>query len=206
MDEKEHKALIAVVFVAVLGFGYYAYTQGFLLPVTSKGTGATLSVYEDFPGGVQKLISGPPVLALISAGGGGGGGGGGGATGVSFQPANTISFSGDTITGGSCSGTVSFNSVGGVTPASQSVSVALASSYLSGTSALTNQATIPFSDFTALPSGTYTLTATYTSSCSVTFTNGGPSSGAAVAASTSPTVSTTITASGGVVTGVTATV
>ena len=202
MDEKEHKALIAVVLVAVIGFGFYSYTHGLFLPTSPKGTGATLSVYEDFPGGVQKLISGPPVLALISGGGGGGSGG----TGVSFQPTNTISFSGDTITGGSCSGTVSFSSVGGITPASQAVSVSLASSYSSGASALTSQATVPFSDFTALPSGTYTLTATYTSSCSVTFTNGGPDSGVAIAASTSPTVSTTITSSGGVVTGVTATV
>jgi hypothetical protein len=62
-------------------------------------------------------------------------------------------------------------------------------------------ATVPFSDFSSLASGTYTLTATLNSKGSVTFTSGGADSGVPYSA-TAVSTSVSITVSNGSVTGV----
>lgn len=190
--------------VIVIGASAYL-----LVPARSQASGkapvgASLTVYEDFPNGTQKAIhssSAIPFFSVLCNSCGSGG------SAVSFQPSNSVSWSGDTTTGGKCSGTVSFNSVDGITVSSQSVSASFGgSSTTSGTTSdiLSSQATVSFSTFSSATSGSYTLTATYASSCSITFTNGGANSGVPVPASTSPTQSVTITISNGQITGVSA--
>ena len=162
---------------------------------SSKQAAGSFKIFETFPGGAPQQVYPPPIPGVVSCGSCGGGG-----SGLTFSPSVAVSFSGDTITGGSCSGTVSFNSVGGVQVPSSSVTGVGAAS-TSPMSCPMNSVSVPFSDFSSLPSGTYTLTATLASSGAVTFTNGGPDSGVSYAAN-SVSASVTLTVSGGTVTGV----
>lgn len=168
---------------------------------TSGNITSGFKIYENFPDGSLKQIY-PASTSLFavafsltcsSCGGGG--------TGFTFSPSDAVAFSGDTITGGACSGSVSFNSPGGVTPTGGSVSGVGAASTSPMACPMTS-ITVPFSDFSSLGSGTYTLTGTLSSSASVTFTHGGSESGVAVAAP-SVSASVTFTISDGTVTGVT---
>lgn len=184
-----------MLLVGAAFFGLYYSHQGPFLQTKPKTAQGSFKMYLNYPNGTRiQIFSTSPTFSVTSGGGGGSG------SSVSFVPSIAVSFSGDTITGGSCSGTVSFNSPGGVSIGSQSVS----GSGSASTSPMTcpmSAATVPLSDFSALPSGTYTLTATLNGDGSVTFTNGGPDSGVGYAI-TAVSSSVTITVSSGTVTGV----
>lgn len=174
-------------------------------PVSPTTTGSSspaagsFKIFLDYPNGTQvQIFPGAPTMSVTCGGCGGGG------SAISFVPSVAVSFTGDTITGGSCSGTVSFNSPGGVSVASVGVS-GTGSVSTSPMVCPMNAATVQLSDFSTLTSGTYTLTATLSAQGSVTFTNGGPDSGTAYSASAVST-SVTLSISDGSVTGVTGTI
>ena len=170
-------------------------------PVSPTTTGASspaagsFKIFLDYANGTRVQVFPTTPTLSVSCGCSGGGG-----TAISFVPSVSVSFTGDTITGGSCSGTVSFNSPGGIGVASQSVSGTGSASTSSMACPMTG-ATVPFSDFSSLASGTYTLTATLNSKGSVTFTSGGADSGVPYSA-TAVSTSVSITVSNGSVTGV----
>ena len=194
MDEGRQKALAVLPVVALLlGAAYYYYSSQ---RPPAAPVSASFKIFEDFPDGSQLQIYPALPPGVVSCGSCGGGG-----SSLTFTPSDSVSFSGDTITGGSCSGTVSFSSVGSASVASQSVSGTGAAS-TSPMSCPMTSVSVPFSDFSSVASGTYTLTATLDSQGSVTFTNGGSDSGVSFAASP-VSGSVTLTISGGVVTGVT---
>ena len=163
----------------------------------SQPASAAMKVYLNYADGSRTLLNQAVLPLVITTGGCCGGSG----TSFSFVGTVSVGFSGDTITGGSCSGTISFSSPGGVSVPSQS---------LTGTGTASSSpfqcplgaATVGFSGFSSLPSGTYTLTATLSSQGSVVFTHGGPDSGVPHQAA-SVSASVTFTVSGGTVTGVT---
>ena len=195
--------VIAAALIFVFVFALFAVNAS--SPTSASATKGNMTsqiaVYILYQNGTRvKLSTLPPFMQFSTISGGGGGG----STAFQFVPGDSVSFSGDTITGGSCSGTVSFNSPGGIAVASQSESGTGGAS-TSPMACTMTAATVPFSDFTSLPSGTYTLTATLASSASVTFTHGGPDSGVAFSAP-SISVSVSFTASGGVVSGVSGTI
>ena len=195
--------VIAAALIFVFVFALFAVNAS--SPTSASATKGNMTsqiaVYILYQNGTRvKLSTLPPFTPFSTISGGGGGG----STAFQFVPGDSVSFSGDTITGGSCSGTVSFNSPGGIAVASQSESGTGGAS-TSPMACTMTAATVPFSDFTSLPSGTYTLTATLASSASVTFTHGGPDSGVAFSAP-SISVSVSFTASGGVVSGVSGTI
>ena len=186
--------VILIVLVGLFAFAalYVPQSQGGVSSAQG-GVSSGFKVYEDFPGGSQAQVY-PTTLLSVTCNTCTGGG-----TGLTFVASDSVSFKGDTITGGSCSGTVSFSSVGGVVPAGAPVS-GIGSASTSPMACPMTAVTVPFSDFSSLPSGSYTLTATLDSSASVTFTHGGPSP--AVAAPP-VSVSVTVVISDGEVTGVT---
>ena len=192
----------ALIFVFVFALVSVNASSPTSASATKGNMTSQIAVYILYQNGTRvKLSTLSPFMPFSTISGGGGGGG---STAFQFVPGDSVSFSGDTITGGACSGTVSFNSPGGISVASQSESGTGGASTSPMACAMT-AATVPFSDFTSLPSGTYTLTATLASSASVTFTHGGPDSGVAFAAP-SISVSVSFTASGGVVSGVSGTI
>lgn len=188
------------MFIGLLTVGAL-YMGGYLAPKASSGSPSSVSVkiYELFPNGSRILVSPMSPTFSLTCGSCSGGG-----TAFSIVGTVSVSFSGDTITGGACSGTVSFNDVGGVTPSSQSVSGTGAASTSPMVCPMT-AATVPFSDFSSLGSGTYTLTATLTAQGDVVFTHGGADSGVNYPA-TSSSASVSFTISDGVVTGVSSSV
>ncbi|MDG6970147.1 MAG: hypothetical protein JRN54_03455 [Nitrososphaerota archaeon] len=198
-----HLAVVALLIILVAVSGYVVETRmgPHTSPVSPTTTGASspasgsFKLYLDYTNGTQVQIfpNGPTMSVTCGSCSGGG-------SAITFSPSIAVSFTGDTITGGSCSGTVSFNSPGGVSVASQSVS-GTGSASTSPMACPMTAATVPFSDFSSLASGTYTLTATLNGQGSVTFTFGGPDSGVGYPI-TAVSASVSITVSGGTVTGV----
>ena len=198
MTEHRGEAVAVVILLAGAAlFGLYYLHEG---PFAPSGPAAgSFKMYLNYANGSRIEVFPTTPTFSVSCGCTGGGG-----SSISFVPSIAVSFSGDTITGGSCSGTVSFNSPGGVSVASQSVSGSGSSSTSPMACGMT-AATVPFSDFSSLSSGTYTLTATLNGQGSVTFTHGGPDSGVGYSISAVST-SVSITVSDGTVTGVSGTI
>ena len=194
--KKDRTRILAALFVLAV---VVVFSLHYMAPSGPSGpASASMKIYVNYANGSRTLINQATLPLLITSVTGGGGGGG---TSFSFVGTVSVSFNGDTITGGSCSGTVSFSSPGGVTVASQSVT-GPGSVSSSPMACPLSAATVDFSDFSTLTSGTYTLTATLASQGSVTFTNGGPDSGVQYPAA-SVSASVTFTVSDGTVTGVT---
>lgn len=196
-DHRGEAVAIVILLIGAALFGLYYLHEGPFAP-PSQASGS-FKMFLNFPNGTRIEIFPTTSTFSITCGSCGGGG-----SSISFSPSIAVAFSGDTITGGSCSGTVSFGSVGGVSVASQSVS-GTGSVSTSPMVCPMSAATVPFSDFSSLASGTYTLTATLNGEGSVTFTNGGPDSGVGYSISAVST-SVSITVSGGTVTGVSGTI
>lgn len=184
-------ALFPLAVVAVFSLHYLKASS----TSQSQPASATMKVYLNYADGSRTLLNQAVIPLVITTGNVGGG------TSFSFVGTVSVSFSGDTITGGSCSGTISFSSPGGVSVPSQSLT-GTGSASSSPFQCPLGAATVGFSDFSSLPSGTYTLTATLSSQGSVVFTNGGPDSGVSYPAA-SVSASVTFTVSDGTVTGVT---
>ena len=191
------KALAALFLLAVVAVFSLHYLKASSTS-QSQPASATMKVYLNYADGSRTLLNQAVLPLVITTGNVGGG------TSFSFVGTVSVSFSGDTITGGSCSGTVSFSSPGGVSVPSQSLT-GTGSASSSPLQCPLGAATVGFSDFSSLPSGTYTLTATLSSQGSVVFTNGGPDSGVSYPAA-SVSASVTFTVSDGLVTGVTGSV
>ncbi|MDG7005248.1 MAG: hypothetical protein JRN04_04470 [Nitrososphaerota archaeon] len=191
------KALAALFLLAVVAVFSLHYLKASSTS-QSQHASATMKVYLNYADGSRTLLNQAVLPLVITTGNVGGG------TSFSFVGTVSVSFSGDTITGGSCSGTVSFSSPGGVSVPSQSLT-GTGSASSSPLQCPLGAATVGFSDFSSLPSGTYTLTATLSSQGSVVFTNGGPDSGVSYPAA-SVSASVTFTVSDGTVTGVTGSV
>ena len=189
---RDRKLAAAFVLAVVFLFAWHSLQPA---PSSSDPASASMAVYVNYSDGTHRLISNTILPLSLTCNGCTGG-----ATSFSFIASVAVTFSGDTITGGSCSGTVSFDSPGGVSVASQGVT-GTGSASTSPMQCPMTSATVPFSDFSSLSSGTYTLTASLSSSGQVTFTHGGPDSGVPYSAS-AVSASVTFTISDGVVTGV----
>ena len=198
LKKKDRTRILAALFVLAVVVVFSLHYLKASSTSQSQPASATMKVYVNYADGSRTLLNQAvlPLVITFTSGGPGGSG-----TSFSFVGTVSVSFSGDTITGGSCSGTVSFNSPGGVAVASQSITGSSTASSSPMVCPL-GAATVSFSDFSTLPLGTYTLTATLASQGSVTFTHGGPDSGVQYPAA-SVSASVTFTVSDGTVTGVT---
>lgn len=189
---------LLVVLLLVAAVGILRLGQGASGGSGSGGDKATLVPYYVYPNGTKiQLNTGAPSQSIVCAPG---------VTcnlsGGSFQwaPAMSVSFQGDTVSSGSCSGTVSYHNSGTVLVSSASTSGLISATSSSPASTSMSAVTVSSSLFSAEGSGTYTLTATLSGSCTVTFSAGNSGSGSA----TSAGASISYTVQSGTVTGVTA--